>query len=276
MVTDLDGTLWGPDVKLPAAHAAAMLELIQGAVPLVMATARDPASAARALGQNGIRGIATICTDGAIGIEADGTRFVDSPFSSASALRVLELFEAHDLDPCLGVFGSTVEQVISRSPATCLEHMERLRGSATIGDLSAVAASVPIYCMSITGRPWSVLAPTAEILRQARACELSFVPDRRYGGWTVRATPRGVDKWTAAQVYLTRHGIDASATLSVGDGVNDVPLLRASALAVGVRGGHPDVVAQATVLIDGVDRQGWSRVPTLARMVPPASVTWKG
>jgi hydroxymethylpyrimidine pyrophosphatase-like HAD family hydrolase len=264
VATDLDGTLWDRDARLPAEHRSAIHRLTVAGVPLLAATARGPRSAVDAIAGNGMDDVPVACLNGALGLEPDGSRFVDSPFSREDAETVLNTFEQHALQPCLAVFDPLSEQIVSAAPSTCSEHLRYLGRRARIEDLRGVAEAQPVYAMSIAGRKRALLAGVGGALGAAGTCRVMLTPDPVYAGWTLRVGPRGVDKWSATRAYCLAHGISPSAVMAVGDSLDDVPLLRSSAVAVAVRGGHPEAVAQSAHLIEPVGRRGWAQVPVLA------------
>jgi hydroxymethylpyrimidine pyrophosphatase-like HAD family hydrolase len=264
VATDLDGTLWDRDARLPAEHRLAIARLTSAGVPLLAATARGPRSAVETIAGNRMEDVPVACLNGAIGLEPDGSMFMDRSFSREDAEATLDTFERYALKPCLAVFDQLSEQIISAKPSTCSEHLQYLGPRARIDDLWDTVREQHVYAMSIAGRRRVLLTGVASALRTAGVSWLTLTPDPVYAGWTLRVRPLGVDKWSATRAYCLAHGISPSAVLGVGDGLDDVPLLRSSAVAVAVRHGHPEAVRLSTHLIEPVRQRGWAQVPALA------------
>lgn len=264
VVTDLDGTLWDHHCRAPNAHLQALERLTGAGVPILLATARGPRSASKYLTRNCLGHLPLVCLDGAIGLEPDGARFEDRAFSFSSAVAALEIFSDFGLDPCVGVFDELSDQVVSDAPTTCRGHLEYLGPWKRSGDLSEITRDTKIYGMSILGLPRASLHAVAAEFSANANCHTSFAEDPHFGGWSLRIRPSGINKWTATNSYCVTHAIDPSNAVAVGDGENDVSLLRASVLALVVRDGHPAALAEATHLIPTVNEEGWASVPEIA------------
>jgi len=72
----------------------------------------------------------------------------------------------------------------------------------------------------------------------------------------VNATAPGVDKATAVQRAATRLGIHLGAIVAVGDGDNDLPLLRVAGTAIAMGQSNPRVLAAAHLTAPTVDNDG--------------------
>jgi hydroxymethylpyrimidine pyrophosphatase-like HAD family hydrolase len=130
-------------------------------------------------------------------------------------------------------------------------------------DLDAVVAEDTVQSFSICGAPREVLQPVADDLAAVAAPILTW--DASYGAYTLTVSPIGVHKWRGVSAFCAHHGVDERAVLAVGDGLNDIELLRAAAVACVIDGSDPEVAACADHLVGGPDVGGWADVLTYVR-----------
>ena len=72
--------------------------------------------------------------------------------------------------------------------------------------------------------------------------------------------PRGISKWSGVEAYCRLHGIAPSEVAAVGDGLNDLEMLRQAGISIGVRGGSDEVITIADYLIEPPDLGGWQGI----------------
>jgi hydroxymethylpyrimidine pyrophosphatase-like HAD family hydrolase len=264
VVTDLDGTFWDPDLTLPASHRRACDELRQAGVTVLAATARRRLGVAAAFVAAGID-LPAVLLNGALGVDfVTGTTFHAATFSDAQASSTLATFRDHGLEPTLYVDDPSFDAVLAPVPSTCAAHAAYLAPLARVGDLDEAAASGRVLGFGLLGLPGDVLGPVADDLAATGAATVLF-EDPFYGGSGINVGPPSVSKWTGVLAFCRERGIDPGAVLAVGDGDNDVEMLREAAVAVAVRGGTPACTAGADHLIDPPGAGGWSEVAALVR-----------
>jgi hydroxymethylpyrimidine pyrophosphatase-like HAD family hydrolase len=264
VVTDLDGTLWGPDVLVPRAHLDAIESLTAEGVTVMVATARRARVVAEALQVAGLS-LPAVVLDGALGIDLrTGLRFHEALFPTDAAVEALAVFRDHGLDPCVYIDDPVIDVVVSDHPSTCDEHLASLESYSRVGVLADAVAGSAVYNFAILGLPRGELEPVAAALTSTGA-EVVLHREERFGQWGLVVGPPGVTKWNGVLSYCEHAGISPGEVLAVGDGDNDVEMLRQAAVAVAVRGGTEGAVAAADHLIDPPERDGWSAVVGLVR-----------
>jgi hydroxymethylpyrimidine pyrophosphatase-like HAD family hydrolase len=260
LATDLDGTFWGPDLVPPPEHLVAVDELTRRDVTVLAATSRRPRVAKQRLGDVGLT-LPAVLIDGAVGIDfRTGEQFHEAAFGAEAARNVLAAFRAHGLDPCLYVDDPGIDIAVSATPSTCVEHLDHLGRFADTRDLDDTVTMMKVYAFSVLGVDQDLLAPLALELDDAHGTTVVLYPEPDYGRFGLIVNPHGVSKWSGIQAFCTLHGIAPDEVAAVGDGLNDLEMLRRARVCVGVRGGSDEVIAMADFLIDPPKRGGWSEI----------------
>jgi hydroxymethylpyrimidine pyrophosphatase-like HAD family hydrolase len=257
LATDLDGTFWGPDFVPPAEHVAAVDELARRGVIVVAATSRRPRVTKQRLSSVGLT-LPAVLIDGAIGIDfRTDERFHEAVFGADAARQTLAVFQAHGLHPCMYVEDPEIDIAVSATPSTCRAHVDHLGHLVGRRDLDEAATTMPVYAFSLLGLDYDVLAPLARELADAHGTTVVLYPEPQYGRFGLVVNPEGVSKWSGIEAYCTLHGIAPDEVAAVGDGLNDLDMLRRAGVGIGVEGGAEEVVAMADFLIEPPDRCGW-------------------
>ena len=261
VVTDLDGKIWDADLSIPEAHLVAAETLMQAGVTVLAATSRRPRVVRRQLAAAGFP-LPAVLLDGALGIDfRSNDRFHRAIFDPEVTLRALVTLQAFGLHPCLYVEHPDFDIVVSESPSTCAEHLAYLGSMAATDDLETMAATTDVYAMSILGRSRERLGEAAKALMGIG--EVLLYPEPDYGQFGLIVNPRGISKWSGVLAYCRLHDIESGQVLAVGDGLNDVPMLKQAGLAVGVRGGVPEATSICEHMIEPPELGGWSKIVDL-------------
>lgn len=257
VATDLDGTLWGPNMVVPEPHARAIAQLGRRGVTVLAATARRLRIVRPHLQRAGLA-LPAVLMDGGIGIDLrNGDRFHRAVFALADAVAALESFRRCGLDPCVYVEDPDLDVLVSDTPSTCAAHIAHLGGWVGVEDLDEVVSARPVYSFSVLGVARSRLERAADLLL-ACGSEVTLYPEPTYGDHGLIVTPPGITKWSGIEAYCRLAGITAAEVLAVGDGENDVPMLTRAAVAVAVRGGSKRALAAASHVIDPPSEHGWA------------------
>jgi hydroxymethylpyrimidine pyrophosphatase-like HAD family hydrolase len=118
----------------------------------------------------------------------------------------------------------------------------------------------------LTGQPVTrvILRDTGLTFEQLRqVVEETQLPDVTYAvGWTgwVDLNPPGVCKATALEAVRQRLGILPSQTVAIGDGGNDITMLRWAACGVAMGGSRPEVVEAADQVTAPIEEGGLALV----------------
>ncbi|MDD9945637.1 MAG: HAD family hydrolase [Myxococcales bacterium] len=258
VVTDLDGTLWDAQPSLHPRTRRALDELAERGTPLLVATGRRVHSARSALAGVGLQPPA-VMLNGAIGLDlATGDRFHRQVFAREEASVILQAFLAHNLRPCVYVEHEDVSVLVDPSPSTHPDHLASFTDESRTVELCEAIESLPIQHFAVIGIDRQPAQAVHEALRDAGSTHL--YDDRQFGGSSLTVGPSGLSKWSGVAAYCDMAGLDAGRVLAIGDGPNDVELLRGAAIAVVPADGHPDAIAQADHVVPPARDGGWSEL----------------
>ena len=109
-----------------------------------------------------------------------------------------------------------------------------------------------VYKVMIIGEP----ARIAEDLREALSCPPGRVTAFTSDAGALEIVPEGVDKGTGLQKAAELLGIPREQVIAVGDGMNDVPMLRWAGLGCAMANAAPEVRAEADVIAPSCDEDG--------------------
>lgn len=260
VVTDLDGTLWGPDERIHERTLGALAALEARGLPLLVATGRRLRSAADALSRSGLT-LPMVVLDGALG-RVDGRSFHEVVFTPAAAQQVLAAFTGHGIEPCVYVSLPEVDVFVGRSPSTSPGHLQRIGRWLGRDDLDRVVAQERVFSFGVAAGDGTAL--TAVLNDLAGIASGSVTRDLLYGRATLMVRPHGVSKWEGVLAWCADQGLDPDRVLAVGDGENDLELLSAAAVACAVSDGSDAALALADHVIAPPGEGGWSQILDLA------------
>jgi len=124
------------------------------------------------------------------------------------------------------------------------EHTVRIGTVALGAALSDVAREIDRrFGEAVVAQHWSAL--TAE---QAIGSETHLL----------ETFARNVNKWTAVEDLCARFGIDPRETAAVGDGLNDLELIRHAGLGIAMENADPRIAAVSTARAGHHDRDGFA------------------
>ena len=253
LVLDVDGTLLTNDYHITAATRAAVQEVTARGVQVVLASARSPSGLRPIMMELGISGLA-ICYTGALTCRLHPDPYIpiemvtERRMSLASAHAVLR--RALDLRISVGWFTGDHWYIPGWDSA--------IRRESTITGVVPIVASDLTY---FTEPPHKLLcvAGTPELLPHLHHVA-STLPSDCLGQFShtmyLEITHQGVDKATALLALGQQLGIPSTAMVAIGDGANDVTMLKM--VAVGIAMGHapPAVQAAADWVTDTNDQDG--------------------
>lgn len=260
VVTDLDGTLLDPEEGIHPRALAAVAGLVDRGVPLLVATGRRHRTALPLLAGAGLS-LPGVYQDGAVGVHADGVRFHLDAFAPDVAARVFATLADLGVAPLLVIDRPEADLVVTPGYTGSAAHLERNGRWVWGQDPARALAEDTVLTFVVSGVDRAVLGPVEERLEGLASA--SVTPDLHYGGVTLQILPRGVNKWRGVSTYCRLAGIDETRVLAIGDGANDLELLRGARVACVMENGVPEAVALADHVLPPATAGGWAGVADL-------------
>ena len=265
VVSDLDGTLWHLDHDLHHRTRAAIAELENRGVPLLVATGRRLRTTLEPLARFDLAPPA-IVLNGSLGVDlGSGERFHTLAIARPTAASILAAFRAAGVQPCVYVDHPEVEVLLDPQPSTHPDHVRALGVWARTDDLDRVVAEEVVLGFSVLGRAHDLLAAVVEALGEQGVAHLDDSIEFA-GTASLTVTGLGISKWEGVEAYCRYAGIDPARVLAIGDGPNDVELLAAAAIAVAPANGHPAARAAADHLVGPAADGGWAELVALLEL----------
>ena len=245
-VTDIDGTLLGPDGDVHPRDAEAIAALIARGVPVTLCTGRmysgtrEIAEALSILGP-------VACIDGSHIVDASS--HIELHSTPLSELGTNALFEALSrFRPAAFAFsGDRLFHDAHGEPY--LDYLstwsERTQQVEKLSDIDAWREpGSSLAALVALGTPTQVRSVEAFLAEHAEHVQtVSFEVGRPgfVGTWGLVIRAAGVDKGTAIDWVARHHGVTAAEVVAVGDWLNDIPMLK--------RAGRSFAMAQAPLAV---------------------------
>jgi HAD superfamily hydrolase (TIGR01484 family) len=247
VVTDLDGTLWEDETRIPEAAQVAVTMVLDAGVPLLVATGRRVGSTRAPLSTIDVLPPAVVL-NGALGIDlSSGIRFHRGGFDAEDAAAVLAVFHGHEVDPCVYVDHDEHPVRVGRAPSTHPDHLVSFGDDVLGGDLVEVVGAEDVLAFSVLGVPEAKARSLGSALRRVARAHVDR--DRKYDGYSLTVAPSSHSKWDGVAAFCEHRGLDTGAVMAVGDGPNDVEILANAAVAVVPEDAHPAARAHADHVI---------------------------
>lgn len=242
---DLDGTVIGPDERIAAATLAAVRELA-AAVPVLLATGREPGDVLRYSRQLGLSTPQVGDGGAAILDPISGRHLWHSTLGAALAERIVRRLDA---------MGAAFVATHTGGAWWSLEQVAAWESVIRISALDLTpetAEALDAYFRNEAGRSAAGDGASGDGISRdgaaggANSGLHTVKAALPYNGlWAVDFTPEGVDKATgAARAGEMLGGLPMDALAAVGDSYNDLPLLRQCGLPIAM-GNAPSIVQQA-------------------------------
>ncbi|MDR0594608.1 MAG: Cof-type HAD-IIB family hydrolase [Bifidobacteriaceae bacterium] len=254
LAVDIDGTLltWGGEL-FASAERAVRRALADPRVELVLATGRSVHSTVQVSRRIGIEKGLAVCANGSATIRLDP--------SLPDGWEITELV-TFDPAPAIAAIRRRLPQ--ARLAAEDLGGGFRVTAPFPPGELDGAVRLVGFDEMAAEPVTRLVLRDTELTLEELRELvEEIKLRDVTYSvGWTgwVDLNPPGVSKASALEAIRRQLGVEPGRTVAIGDGGNDIEMLRWAGRGVAMGGARWDVVAAADEQTGLIHEDGLARV----------------
>jgi len=249
---DIDGTLVNYDgTILPGSKQAVQRALDQG-VQVTLATGRMYPPSARLAAELGLS-TPLICYQGGLIREPDGGLVLwHKPISLAVAREVIRQIQQVDVELYVYVDDSIYVEKITEVGERYARHNQ-----VTLNQVADVAAALRQPPTGV-----AVIGPPELIARLTCSLEDSFGPSllvtRSYPGFCEIGHPEA-GKGNALQYLTELLGIDQAETVAIGNGPNDISMLRWAGLGIVIGAAPAEVITAAAWVFDGDSGNNFTR-----------------
>lgn len=263
VVLDIDGTLLDPsDVVRPVVHDAIMACRALG-IEVALATGRRLCTTLPVLEQLGIL-LPLVLYNGALVWETDtGRALAERPLDRAGLARALAEARREGLGAlALRAPRSGERLVLVTDPLPPLPEFEAelLPRTGEVDRLPAadVLELEDVLTVDLFGPERALRRATARLARAGLPIyhhgPFEWIP--QLPRWVANVHAPGVSKASGVELLARRRGLTLEDVLAVGDGENDLPLLRRAGLGVAMGNAPEYVRAQAGAVVRGHDEDG--------------------
>jgi 5-amino-6-(5-phospho-D-ribitylamino)uracil phosphatase len=256
-VTDLDGTLLGPDARLSGRTASVVERLRDDGVLLTCATARSWTTVQRVLGD--VRfALPMVLYNGVFTFDAVRGRLLDRHTLPRIVVEaVVEVCREHGVPPLVySIDDDGTEHVswVIGAENDGIRSFWRDRPADPRNAPRATWSSLPtagVFTVDAIGGH-DEIAAVAEAIRSrtaaAASCEVHVAPDTYHPEeFWLDVSPAGTSK--AAALVALQSSLGADRLVVFGDNVNDLPMFAVADESYAVANAVPDVLAAATGVI---------------------------
>jgi Cof subfamily protein (haloacid dehalogenase superfamily) len=248
LACDMDGTLFRQDLRISAGVRDAIAEAQRRGVLVVLATGRMPAAAREFVELLGLTG-PQIFANGALVRTVGGEMLFHLPFESPVARRVVELARAREMH--VNAYVGDEIYVERLTPEAEFTHQLNRILPTVIPDLAAFVATAPTKLVIVR---LPVVEPgLVPELRETFRDELlvsSSVPQY------CEMVNHLVDKGAALARLAQALDLATDRVAAIGDGDNDLTLLRAAGLPIAMGNATPGLKAVAAHVVGTVEEDG--------------------
>ncbi|HEX8998055.1 MAG TPA: Cof-type HAD-IIB family hydrolase [Ktedonobacterales bacterium] len=256
---DMDGTILASDGSLSRRVTRAVREARARGVVVALATARrwvGVAPYARELDLDG----PLILYDGAI-VRAfpGGSVAMSWTLDAALTQRAAEIIATHELQVVAQSCDERGERMAASDdpphPKWMRPYLENVNAQATYVTLDRIAAASPETLRLVSFGPESRLRAALDSL-EGEPVGRQILPLGSYGQAELTVFSPGASKGAGLRWLAQTLGIPMASTLAIGDGVNDVSMLRAAGLGVAMGNAALEVQTAANAITTTNDEDG--------------------
>ncbi|MQY07681.1 Cof-type HAD-IIB family hydrolase [Actinomadura macrotermitis] len=248
IVTDLDGTLVGRDLRIVEPNLAALRRFTDAGGSVVVATGRGEESALPYYRELGLATPAILYNGARVVDLASGAVLYRRCLSVAAWARLTLLFDELPAGVWPVVFSDGRAHVLADS-AALREYARRDRiGLVRIGSWGELPLDEIIKVMLICERPAQVGAAEAVLAGFAGVLG-SGVTLVRSESTYLEVLPAGATKGTALRELAAAQGVPMERVAAIGDNPNDLDMIQAAGLGAAVGDGDEGVRAAADIVV---------------------------
>jgi len=235
VASDVDGTLLDPAGELTASTRVTLMRLHEAGVIFSLATSRRWTAVLPIVQQLGFALPLILCDGALIREYPSGEVLRLDPLESANAQLASEVLAAHELQPIAQYYDAAGEHLrvaeSSPHPEWTKDYFRRFSDQIQMVDLDHVSDGAIGPMRIVAFGPVSALRRAAVALAGLHVGRQLLLTGS-YGMAELTVFGRTVSKGGAMLHLAKRFGVPLDQTMAIGDGLNDISMLRAASLGV--------------------------------------------
>jgi Cof subfamily protein (haloacid dehalogenase superfamily) len=262
LAIDIDGTLVNRHDELSPATRDALIQAGRSGIHVVLATGRRYGRALHLVQPLGID-VPLVSASGALVKDPmDHRTLYRAQFAPGVLERTLSTISECGFDPvvCADTYSEGFEFYLERREVRHAELAEYLRLNPDDGRIWPNLVSRPpegVFTGFTMGTKQQMLDLQDTLGHRLEGKLHSHVlRSPRYIGFMCEFAPAGVTKWSAIRRLATEWGIADEAICTVGDDVNDIPMIRAAGLGIAMGNALPEVKEAADRIAPSQEEDG--------------------
>ena len=251
VVLDLDGTLLNSEHKMSERNKEAVRKTIAQGVKVMLATGKTRVSAEPIIKDLGLD-TPGVFVQGLIIYNADGTLRQETTLDGKAARRAIQYAESVGFD----VIAYSGKRLVTKSLTDAVKAIAAYGEPApeAIGSLLNQIGVIPMHKLIMVGGNEQKLRSLRWQLEQMIGDQAAFT----HGGvlTSLEVLPKGMGKAVGVKSLLKIMGANPENTLAIGDGDNDIDMLKMVGLGVAMGNAHADVKAAVKYVVASNDEDG--------------------
>lgn len=238
---DIDGTILShTNFGIPKSTIQALHALRENGIKVIIATGRSTAEM-QELPLEDMDYDALILLNGQMGLEKDGTLFLDKPLSGLEKEQLLDLFNNKEH---LVVLMLKDRQILNGMTPEVEAAHEQIH--VTVPPVEEYAGQ-PVYMGAAFGT-----AEEQEMMKKG----LGALEVTNWGPVGIDIVSPNAGKSAGMKTYLEKHDIDISQAMAVGDGENDISMIQDAGVGVAMGNSSQKVKDAADYVAGHIDEDG--------------------
>lgn len=251
LVLDLDGTLLNSEHKMSEKNKEAIRKAIAQGVKVMIATGKTRTSAEPIIAELGLD-TPGVFVQGLIIYNADGTLRQETTLDGKAARRAIQYAESVGFD----VIAYSGKRLVTKKITDAVKAIAAYGEPApeAIGSLLNHIGTLPMHKLIMVGGNAANLRSLRWQLGQMIGEQAAFT----HGGvlTSLEVLPKGMSKGVGVKALLRIMGATPENTMAIGDGDNDIDMLKLVGVGVAMGNAHEDVKAAAKHVVKSNDEDG--------------------
>jgi Cof subfamily protein (haloacid dehalogenase superfamily) len=250
IVVDLDGTLLSDDHTLSEKNKQALLDATAAGVPVVLATGKTRKSAESLIAALNLN-TPGVFVQGLVIYNADGTLRYQQTLEAATARRVITFAE----DRGFGTLVYSGNRILIKAPDSRMDEITKYGEPQPelVGPIVNILTSTPIHKVCFYGDDRRIKALRWQLEQQVGG-QVAFTMS--HVAHLLEVLPPGASKGKGVRLVAQEMGILPEHVMAIGDGENDLEMIKFAGLGIAVENAAPLLKQAAKVVVSSNNAAG--------------------